>query len=65
MAAPNPYGKVLTHKFIRHKVWGTETDVQYLRINIRTLYQKIEADPEKPKLILTEQGVGYLNWGPC
>jgi len=52
-------GKVLTHKFILHKVWGTETDVQYLRIYIRTLRQKIEADPEQPKLILTEQGVGY------
>ena len=52
-------GKVLTHKFILHEVWGTETDVQYLRIYIRTLRQKIEADPEQPKLILTEQGVGY------
>jgi two-component system KDP operon response regulator KdpE len=52
-------GKVLTHKFILNQVWGTETDVQYLRIYIRTLRQKIEADPEQPKLILTEQGVGY------
>ena len=52
-------GKVLTHKFILREVWGTETDVQYLRIYIRTLRQKIEADPEQPKLILTEQGVGY------
>ena len=52
-------GKVLTHKFILSEVWGTETDVQYLRIYIRTLRQKIEADPEQPKLILTEQGVGY------
>jgi two-component system, OmpR family, KDP operon response regulator KdpE len=52
-------GKVLTHKFIMREVWGTETDVQYLRIYIRTLRQKIEADPEQPRLILTEQGVGY------
>jgi two-component system, OmpR family, KDP operon response regulator KdpE len=52
-------GKVLTHRFILHEVWGTETDVQYLRIYIRTLRQKIEADPEQPSLILTEQGVGY------
>jgi two-component system KDP operon response regulator KdpE len=52
-------GKVLTHKFLLHEVWGTETDVQYLRIYIRTLRQKIEADPEQPKLIFTEQGVGY------
>ena len=52
-------GKVLTHKFVLREVWGVETDVQYLRIYIRTLRQKIEADPEQPKLILTEQGVGY------
>src|ERR1700761_6798200 len=52
-------GKVLTHKFILKEVWGGETDVQYLRIYIRTLRQKLEADPEQPGLILTEQGVGY------
>jgi two-component system KDP operon response regulator KdpE len=52
-------GKVLTHKFILHEVWGGETDVQYLRIYIRTLRQKLEADPEQPALIMTEQGVGY------
>ena len=52
-------GKVLTHKMILRNVWGGETDVQYLRIYIRTLRQKLEADPEKPSLILTEQGVGY------
>jgi two-component system KDP operon response regulator KdpE len=52
-------GKVLTHKFILREVWGSETDVQYLRIYIRTLRQKLEADPEQPRLILTEQGVGY------
>jgi two-component system KDP operon response regulator KdpE len=52
-------GKVLTHKFILREVWGSETDVQYLRIYIRTLRQKIEASPEQPSLIQTEQGVGY------
>jgi two-component system KDP operon response regulator KdpE len=52
-------GKVLTHKFILREVWGTETDVQYLRIYIRTLRQKIEIEPERPQHILTEQGVGY------
>lgn len=52
-------GKVLTHKFILKEVWGGETDVQYLRIYIRTLRQKLEADPEQPQMILTEQGVGY------
>jgi len=52
-------GKVLTHRFLLREVWGTETDVAYLRIYIRTLRQKIEADPDRPQLILTEQGVGY------
>jgi two-component system KDP operon response regulator KdpE len=52
-------GKVLTHKFILREVWGAETDVQYLRIYIRTLRQKIEPTPEAPQYILTEQGVGY------
>ena len=52
-------GKVLTHRHILKEVWGGESDVQYLRIYIRTLRQKLEADPEQPGLILTEQGVGY------
>jgi two-component system, OmpR family, KDP operon response regulator KdpE len=52
-------GKVLTHKLILREVWGGESDVQYLRIYIRTLRQKLETDPERPVLILTEQGVGY------
>jgi two-component system KDP operon response regulator KdpE len=52
-------GKVLTHKFILREVWGAETDVQYLRIYIRALRQKIELEPERPQHILTEQGVGY------
>lgn len=52
-------GNVLTHKFLLREVWGNETDVQYLRIYIRTLRQKIEANPERPALVRTEQGVGY------
>jgi two-component system KDP operon response regulator KdpE len=52
-------GKVLTHKFILREVWGTETDVQYLRIYIRTLRQKLESAPGQQALIQTEQGVGY------
>jgi two-component system, OmpR family, KDP operon response regulator KdpE len=52
-------GKVLTHKFILKEVWGGETDIQYLRIYIRQLRRKIEADPERPQHILTETGVGY------
>ena len=41
------------------EVWTGETDVQYLRIYIRALRQKIERDTEKPEYILTETGVGY------
>ncbi|MGA3303823.1 MAG: response regulator transcription factor [Methylovirgula sp.] len=52
-------GKVLTHKFLLHEVWGGDGDVQYLRIYIRSLRQKIEANPERPQHIITEQGVGY------
>ena len=52
-------GKVLTHRHILQEVWGADTDVQYLRIYIRALRQKIEPNPEQPIHILTETGVGY------
>lgn len=52
-------GKVLTHRHLMKEVWGGETEVQYLRVYIRQLRQKIEADPERPTHILTEPGVGY------
>ena len=54
-------GKVLTHKHLLREVWGLEAggDIQYLRVYIRQLRQKLEADPERPKHILTEAGVGY------
>jgi two-component system, OmpR family, KDP operon response regulator KdpE len=52
-------GKVLTHKMILREVWTGDTDVQYLRIYIRALRQKIEPDPEQPTHIVTETGVGY------
>jgi two-component system KDP operon response regulator KdpE len=52
-------GKVLTHRFMLREVWGGDADVQYLRIYIRQLRHKIEANPEQPSLILTESGVGY------
>jgi two-component system KDP operon response regulator KdpE len=41
------------------EIWGRGANVQYLRIYIRALRQKIEADPERPAIILTETGVGY------
>jgi len=56
-ARPLMQAKVLTHRFLLREVWGSETDVAYLRIYVRTLRQKIEADPGSPQLITTEQGV--------
>lgn len=52
-------GKVLTHRMLMNEIWGGETDVQYLRIYVRQLRQKIEANPEQPRHILTETGIGY------
>jgi two-component system KDP operon response regulator KdpE len=52
-------GKVLTHQYILNQVWGPAADVQYLRIYVRQLRQKIEALPDQPQYILTETGVGY------
>jgi two-component system KDP operon response regulator KdpE len=52
-------GKVLTHKFLLGHLWDEPTDAQYLRVYVRQLRQKIEADPERPRYVLTETGVGY------
>jgi two-component system, OmpR family, KDP operon response regulator KdpE len=52
-------GKVLTHKFLLGELWDDLTDAQYLRVYVRQLRQKIEADPERPQFILTETGIGY------
>lgn len=52
-------GKVLTHKFLLGELWDDLTDAQYLRVYVRQLRQKIEADPERPQFVLTETGIGY------
>ena len=52
-------GRVLTHRFILDRLWGAGGDVQQLRVYVRQIRQKIEADPERPRHILTETGVGY------
>jgi two-component system KDP operon response regulator KdpE len=57
-------GKVLTHKFLLGELWNELTDAQYLRVYVRQLRQKIEADPERPQYILTETGVGYRMRAP-
>jgi two-component system KDP operon response regulator KdpE len=54
-------GKVLTHKELLISVWGPahKDDMQYLRVFIGQLRQKLEPDPSAPRLILTQPGVGY------
>jgi len=54
-------GRILTHKQVLEKVWGWEytDDVDYVRIYISHLRQKIEPDPALPRYIITEPGVGY------
>lgn len=54
-------GNVVTHAQLLKEIWGAghEQDSHYLRIFVRKLRQKIEVDPTKPKLLLTELGVGY------
>ncbi len=54
-------GRVLTHRSILTHVWGeAEADhVEYLRVYMRQLRKKLEADPERPQYILTEPGIGY------
>jgi two-component system KDP operon response regulator KdpE len=52
-------GKVLTHRFLLGELWDDLTDAQYLRVYVRQLRQKIEADPNTPQYVLTETGIGY------
>ncbi len=53
--------RVLSHAQILREVWGpAQADrVEYLRIVVRNLRQKLEADPARPALIVNELGVGY------
>ncbi|HCZ14354.1 MAG TPA: response regulator [Accumulibacter sp.] len=54
-------GKVLTHRYLIHEVWGPgyADQAHYLRIYVGRLRQKLEKDPTQPQHILTETGVGY------
>ena len=45
--------------FLLSELWDELTDAQYLRVYVRQLRQKIEADPERPQYVLTETGIGY------
>jgi len=57
-------GKVLTHKFLLTELWGDLSDAQYPRVYVRQLRQKLEDDPEKPKYVHTETGIGYRLCAP-
>jgi two-component system KDP operon response regulator KdpE len=52
---------VLTHRTLLREVWGPGNahEVHYLRVFVAGLRRKLEADPTRPRLILTEQGIGY------
>lgn len=54
-------GRVLTHRFILKEIWGVgyQTETQYLRVFVGSLRKKIEDNPNNPKHIITESGVGY------
>lgn len=54
-------GKVVTHRQLLNDVWGAahRDDIQYLRVFVRKLRRRIEADPARPRYLLTELGVGY------
>lgn len=54
-------GKVLTHQYLLREVWGPGyiNQSQYLRVFIAQLRKKIETDPNRPEIIVTESGVGY------
>jgi two-component system KDP operon response regulator KdpE len=54
-------GKLLTHRQLLQEVWGNNyiNQTHYLRIYVMQLRQKIEPDPTRPRLLLTEPGVGY------
>ena len=54
-------GKVVTHRQLLQEIWGAahRDDVQYLRVFIRKLRRRLEADPARPRYLLTELGVGY------
>jgi two-component system KDP operon response regulator KdpE len=54
-------GKVLTHRMLLKEVWGPNyvNQAHYVRVYLAQLRQKVEADPARPRLLLTEPGVGY------
>lgn len=58
--------RVLTHQFILKEIWGMGylEQTQYLRVFVAQLRKKIEDNPLKPNLLITESGIGYRFGGP-
>jgi two-component system, OmpR family, KDP operon response regulator KdpE len=54
-------GRVLTHRYILEQVWGPAFagETQYTRVYVGQLRKKLEADPQQPRMFLTEAGIGY------
>jgi two-component system KDP operon response regulator KdpE len=60
-ALVNSAGKVLTHRQLLKEVWGPANtqETHYLRVFMANLRRKLEADPARPRYLITEQGIGY------
>ncbi len=54
-------GRVITHRQLLHEVWGANyvEQTHYLRVYMAQLRHKLEKDPTRPRLLLTEPGIGY------
>jgi two-component system KDP operon response regulator KdpE len=54
-------GRVLTHQYILREIWGHSflEQTQYLRVFVAQIRKKIETNPSKPTLLITESGIGY------
>src|SRR5262249_47298080 len=54
-------GKLVTHRQLLQEVWGPQygTETHYLRVHVAHIRAKLEADPSRPRHLITEPGVGY------
>ena len=54
-------GRVITHSSLLKSVWGEAhlQDIEYLRVTVRSLRQKLELNPSEPSLIINDPGIGY------
>ena len=54
-------GRILSHRILLQRVWGSEyiSDMSYLKKYIYRLRSKLEPEPDRPKMIITERGLGY------